>query len=312
MKKGRDYMDEKLYYVETEYNGVRIDKVLSEVFENFSRSKIQKMIEEGNILVNDEKIKANYKCQIDDEIKIVIVEPKEINLKSENIPLDIYYEDDDVIVVNKPTGMVVHPAPLNESGTLVNALMYHVKNLSGINGALRPGIVHRIDKDTSGLLMVAKNDETHVSLSDQLRNKTVKREYLALVHGCIGHERGTIDAPIGRDPKDRTRNVVIKNGKDSITHFQVLERFDKYTLIKCVLETGRTHQIRVHMRYINYPLVGDPKYGPRSTIQGFGQFLHAKTLGFLHPKKNENLEFSAPLPDYMEDFLNTLRKEKSE
>lgn len=303
-------MDEKLYYVEAEYNGVRIDKVLSEVFEDFSRSRIQKMIDEGNILVNDDKIKRNFKCQIDDEIKIIFVEPKEIDIEPEDIPLDIYYEDDDVIVMNKPSGMVVHPAPLNESGTLVNALLYHAKNLSGINGALRPGIVHRIDKDTSGLLMVAKNDEAHVSLSHQLREKSVKREYFALVHGCIGHERGTIDAPIGRDPKDRTRNVVIKNGKESITHFQVLERFDKYTLIKCVLETGRTHQIRVHMRYINYPSVGDPKYGPRNTVQGYGQFLHAKTLGFLHPKTNDYKEFSAPLPEYMENFLITLRREK--
>jgi 23S rRNA pseudouridine1911/1915/1917 synthase len=221
--------------------------------------------------------------------------------------LDIVHEDDYVIVVNKPSGMVVHPAPGSMSGTLVNGLMAQAKNLSGINGVLRPGIVHRIDKDTSGLLMVAKNDLAHESLVNQLVEKTVTRRYIALVHGVIPHDTGTIDAPIGRDPKDRKKMTVIEGGKHAVTHFKVLRRFKDFTLIECRLETGRTHQIRVHMKYIGYPLAGDPQYGPRKTIGGeHGQFLHAAILGFDHPKTGEYLEFSTPLPSYFEEALESL------
>ena len=221
--------------------------------------------------------------------------------------LDIYYEDSDVIVVNKPKGMVVHPAAGHVTGTLVNGLMAHCKDLSGINGVLRPGIVHRIDKDTSGLLMVAKNDKAHEHLVNQLVEKTVTRKYKALVHGNIGHDYGTIDAPIGRDSKDRQSMTVVENGKHAVTHFHVLERFNEYTFVECRLETGRTHQIRVHMKYIGFPLVGDPKYGPRKTLEINGQALHAAILGFIHPTTEEYLEFEAPLPADYEQLLVKIR-----
>lgn len=220
-----------------------------------------------------------------------------------------FYEDHDVIVVNKPRGMVVHPAPGHLSGTLVNGILAHCKDLSGINGVMRPGIVHRIDKDTSGLLMIAKNDVAHESLVEQLVNKTVTRKYQAIVHGIIPHDYGTIEAPIGRDKNDRQKMAVVDNGKHAVTHFRVIERYKDYTHVECVLETGRTHQIRVHMKYIGYPLAGDPKYGPRKTLENDGQVLHAGILGFIHPRTKEYLEFEAPLPDDFKQILELLKHE---
>ncbi|MGG3987876.1 RluA family pseudouridine synthase [Bacillus smithii] len=287
----------------------RIDKVLSQWNEDWSRSQVQEWIKEGRVTVNGATVKANYKCEADDRIVISVPEPEVLEITPENMDLDIYYEDRDVIVVNKPRGMVVHPAPGHLSGTLVNGLMAHCKDLSGINGVLRPGIVHRIDKDTSGLLMAAKNDYAHEKLSQQLSNKTVTRKYKAIVHGVIPHDVGTIDAPIGRDPKDRQKMAVVENGKHAVTHFRVLERFSQYSLIECELETGRTHQIRVHMKYIGHPLAGDPKYGPKKTLNIEGQALHAEVLGFIHPRTEEYLEFKAPLPDDFSRILTFLRSE---
>lgn len=296
--------------IEAEHAGERIDKALSTIQEDWSRTQISNWIEEGLIKVNGKEVKAKYKVKEGDSIEVDVPEPEILEVIPENLELDIVYEDSDVLVVNKPRGMVVHPAPGHMTGTLVNGLMYHCKDLSGINGVLRPGIVHRIDKDTSGLLMVAKNDQAHHSLVEQLVNKTVKRKYTALVHGHIPHNKGTIDAPIGRDPKDRQKQAVVNNGKEAITHFQVLERFGgKYTLVECQLETGRTHQIRVHMKYIGYPLVGDPKYGPKKTIDFGGQVLHAGVLGFVHPTTEEYLEFEVPLPQDYVELLEQLRKE---
>ncbi|MFC5557990.1 RluA family pseudouridine synthase [Ureibacillus thermophilus] len=296
--------------IEAEYAGERLDKALSTIHEDWSRTQIAGWIEEGLVMVNGKEVKAKYKVKEGDVVEIEVPEPEELEVIPENLDLDIVYEDEDVIVVNKPKGMVVHPAPGHMTGTLVNGLMYHCKDLSGINGVLRPGIVHRIDKDTSGLLMVAKNDMAHNGLVEQLVNKTVTRKYTALVHGHIPHNKGTIDAPIGRDPKDRQKQAVVDNGKEAITHFQVLERFGgKYTLVECKLETGRTHQIRVHMKYIGYPLVGDPKYGPKKTIDFGGQALHAGVLGFIHPRTKEYLEFEVPLPEDFMNLLEQLRKE---
>jgi 23S rRNA pseudouridine1911/1915/1917 synthase len=244
---------------------------------------------------------------MNDQIEIKIPDPEVLDVIPEEMDLDIYYEDGDVIVVNKPKGMVVHPAAGHVTGTLVNGLMAHCKDLSGINGILRPGIVHRIDKDTSGLLMVAKNDHAHEHLVNQLVEKTVTRKYKALVHGNISHDHGTIDAPIGRDSKDRQSMSVVENGKHAVTHFHVIERFKDYTFVECQLETGRTHQIRVHMKYIGFPLVGDPKYGPRKTLDLGGQALHAAVLGFVHPVTDKYLEFEAPLPEEYEQLLKHLR-----
>lgn len=288
----------------------RIDKVLSSFNDEWSRSQVQQWIKDGLVTVNGKVIKGNYKCKLDDFLEVQIPEPEILDVLPEEMNLDIYYEDSDVLVVNKPKGMVVHPAPGHLSGTLVNGLMAHCKDLSGINGVLRPGIVHRIDKDTSGLLMVAKNDMAHESLVNQLVNKTVLRKYKALVHGNISHDNGTIDAPIGRDKIDRqSMTVTDENSKTAVTHFRVLERFKDYTYVECQLETGRTHQIRVHMKYIGYPLVGDPKYGPKKTMDIGGQALHAGILGFLHPRSKEFLQFEAPLPPYYEELLNKLRKD---
>lgn len=242
-----------------------------------------------------------------DVVTITPEKPKKIDLVPENIPLDIVYEDDDVIVVNKPQGMVVHPAPGHPDHTLVNALLYH-SPLSTINGEFRPGIVHRIDKDTSGLLMVAKNDMAHRSLAAQLKAKTNEREYVALVHGVIKEDQGTIDAPLGRSPKDRKKQAVVADGRHAVTHFKVLKRYRHYTLVSCRLETGRTHQIRVHMKYIGHPLAGDPLYGPRKTLPGNGQYLHARLLGFKHPRTGKQLTFTAPLPPYFQEMLDKLDK----
>ncbi|WP_462409208.1 RluA family pseudouridine synthase [Neobacillus sp. Marseille-QA0830] len=293
-----------------EQAGDRIDKVVSSLNEEWSRTQVQEWIKDGNVVVNGKKVKPNYKCSLNDRLEINIPEPEELDVLPEEMDLDIYYEDRDVLVVNKPKGMVVHPAPGHLTGTLVNGLMAHCKDLSGINGVLRPGIVHRIDKDTSGLLMVAKNDMAHESLVNQLVKKTVTRKYLALVHGIIPHDFGTVDAPLGRDPKDRQSMTVVDNGKHAVTHFHVLERFKDFSFIECQLETGRTHQIRVHMKYIGYPLAGDPKYGPKKTLDLGGQALHAGILGFIHPRTNEYLEFSAPLPEYMEQLLDSLRNNR--
>lgn len=300
-------MTQVTYTIEEQQQGERIDKALSSLQTEWSRTQIGNWISEGIIQVNGEAVKAKYKVKAGDVIAIDVPEVEELDVVAENLDLDIVYEDADVLVVNKPKGMVVHPAPGHMTGTLVNGLMYHCKDLSGINGVLRPGIVHRIDKDTSGLLMVAKNDTAHESLVNQLVNKTVTRKYIALVHGHIAHDKGTIDAPIGRDQKDRQKQAVVDNGKHAVTHFQVVERFGDYTLVECRLETGRTHQIRVHMNYIGFPLVGDPKYGPKKTIDFGGQVLHAATLGFDHPSSGEYLEFEAPLPADYEQLLNDLR-----
>ncbi|MEK4385052.1 RluA family pseudouridine synthase [Solibacillus sp. FSL W7-1464] len=290
-----------------EFAGERIDKALSQMEESWSRSQIGNWLDEERILVNGTAVKAKYKVKQGDVIEVTVPEVEDLEIIPEDLNLEIVYEDADVLVVNKPRGMVVHPAPGHTSGTLVNGLMHHCKDLSGINGVARPGIVHRIDKDTSGLLMVAKNDIAHESLVNQLVAKSVTRKYTALVHGRIAHEKGTIDAPIGRDQKDRQKQAVIDKGKNAVTHFQVIERFNEFTLVECRLETGRTHQIRVHMNYIGFPLAGDPKYGPRKTIDFGGQVLHAGVLGFIHPVTKEYLEFESPLPEDFKQLLEELR-----
>ena len=295
------------YTIEEQQAGERIDKAVSSLQTEWSRTQIGNWVSEGVLTVNGEVVKPKYKVKTGDIIEITVPEAEPLEILAEDLHLDIVYEDADVLVVNKPKGMVVHPAPGHTTGTLVNGLMYHCQDLSGINGVMRPGIVHRIDKDTSGLLMVAKNDTAHESLVNQLVAKTVTRKYTALVHGHIAHDKGTIDAPIGRDTKDRQKQAVVDSGKHAVTHFQVIERFGDYTLVECRLETGRTHQIRVHMNYIGFPLVGDPKYGPRKTIDFGGQVLHAGVLGFTHPVTGEYLEFSAPLPEDFENVLTELR-----
>lgn len=295
-------------YVITDQTG-RIDKVLTILEPEITRSQLKNLINDGHVTVNGQPVKPKYKVQAGDKISLVKPEPQSLELTPENIPLDIVYEDDDVIVVNKPQGMVVHPAPGHPDHTLVNALLYH-SPLSTINGTFRPGIVHRIDKDTSGLLMVAKNDLAHQSLAEQLRNKTNKREYLALVYGQIKEDEGTIDAPLGRNPQDRKKQAVVKDGRHAVTHFKVMKRYDNFTLVKCILETGRTHQIRVHMKYIGHPLVGDPLYGPRKVIGKDGQFLHAALLGFKHPRTGEEMVFEAPLPENFQKMLDKLDKQQ--
>lgn len=295
--------------VTAEQGGSRIDKLLSEEVPDTSRSDIQGRIKEGLIKVNGHAVKANYKVKENDDIIVEERELVEADIEPEDLSLEIVYADADVAVVYKPKGMVVHPAAGHRSGTLVNGLMYALDNLSGINGELRPGIVHRIDKDTSGLLMVAKNDVAHRGLVEQLVDKSVTRKYTALVHGVIPHNKGTIEAPIGRNPKERQEMAVIDDGKEAVTHFNVIERFDSYTLVECILETGRTHQIRVHMKYIGHPIAGDPKYGPRRTMDVGGQLLHAGLIGFVHPISGEYLEFDAPLPEDFEEVLDTLERQ---
>jgi len=288
----------------------RIDKILPTLTTASTHSQIQKRIDNGNILVNSKMVKSNYKLRLNDKIEIKAVEPQTLSIEPENIPLDIIFEDDDVLVVNKPQGMVVHPAAGHANHTLVNALLFHTP-LSTINGEFRPGIVHRIDKDTSGLLMVAKNDMAHQSLAQQLKDKTNTREYWAIVHGQIREDEGTIDAPLGRNPQNRQKQAIVKDGRNAITHFKVLKRYERYTLISCRLETGRTHQIRVHMQYINHPVAGDPLYGPHKTLPGKGQYLHAKTLGFEHPRTHEQLLFDAPLPTYFSKMIKYLDENDS-
>jgi len=286
----------------------RIDKWLAEQNE-WSRSQVQEWLKAGRVEVDGRVVKPNYKLSGTETIVVHIPEAVELEILPEDIPLEVVYEDSDVIVVNKPKGMVVHPAAGHVSGTLVNALLHHCQDLSGINGVKRPGIVHRIDKDTSGLLMVAKNDLAHESLAHQLKEKTTERLYIALVHGEIPHELGTIEAPIGRDKNDRQRMTVTdKNSKSAVTHFRVLDRYEGFTVVECKLETGRTHQIRVHMRYIGFPLAGDPKYGPRKTMKMNGQALHAAVLGFEHPRTGEWMRFEAPLPEEMTFEIGQLKK----
>ncbi|MDD6865485.1 MAG: RluA family pseudouridine synthase [Lactobacillus sp.] len=298
--------EERQIEIDADLTG-RIDKVLGHFLSDVSRSQLQKWIEDGHVTVNGQVVKTKYKLKAGDVVKIIPETPQTIDLEPEDIPLDIVYEDDDVIVVNKPAGMVVHPAPGHPGHTLVNALLYH-SPLSTINGEFRPGIVHRIDKDTSGLLMVAKNDLAHRSLAAQLKAKTNQREYVALVHGVIKEDQGTIDAPLGRSKKDRKKQAVVMDGRHAVTHFEIVKRYRHYTLVKCRLETGRTHQIRVHMAYIGHPLAGDPLYGPRKTLAGPGQYLHAGLLGFKHPRTGQEMTFTAPLPDYFTKMLEHLDK----
>lgn len=300
-------MVKKFLIYELDALDTRLDKFISDEIEEMSRNSAQILIKSNNVLVNGKSEKASYILKLGDKIEISVPDPVTDDIVAEDIPLDIYYEDSDVIVINKPSGMVVHPAVGNLHGTLVNALMYHCKDLSAINGVIRAGIVHRIDKDTSGLLVACKNDFSHQDLSQQFFNKTVKRKYYAICIGEINHNLGKIDAPIGRDPKNRQMMAVVDNGKHAVTHFKVLERFKGYTLVELQLETGRTHQIRVHMKYIGFPLLGDPLYGPKKVEGEHGQYLHAKTLGFVHPRTKELLEFDSPLPDYFKEKLEELR-----
>ncbi len=291
-------------------SGERLDVFLAEKVNELTRSRIQKLILEGNITVNGASAKANTKLKENDEIEIIIPEAKETELQAEDIPLDIVYEDKHMLVVNKPQGMVVHPAAGNPSGTLVNALMAHCgDNLSGINGELRPGILHRIDKDTSGLLLVAKDDKAHLGLSEQIKEHSLTREYLCLVHGKLKDDSGTIDAPIGRDEKDRKKMTITqKNSRNAVTHFFVEERFNKYTLVRCRLETGRTHQIRVHMSKNGHPIVGDKVYGrKKEEFRTNGQLLHAFKIGYIHPISGEYMEFTKPIPEYFDEVLKTIR-----
>lgn len=300
-------MEIKTFIVEDSDKLNRLDKYLSNELDDLSRTQIQNLIKDGNVTVNDKQVKANYILNLNDEIIVSIPDPVDLDIKKEDIPLDIYYEDEDVIVINKPSGMVVHPALGNYSGTVVNALMYHCKDLSGINGVNRAGIVHRIDKDTSGLIVCCKSDLAMKSLSHQFLEKSVDRKYIAICYGVINHNLGRIDAPLGRDPENRKRYAVVDDGKHAVTNFKVLERFKEYSLLELALETGRTHQIRVHMKYIGHPVVGDPLYGPRNVIGENGQYLHAATLGFTHPRTGKRLEFTSPLPDFFQKFLEEIR-----
>lgn len=302
-------METQSIVVDEVNDGQRIDVLLALQLANASRSFVQKLIQDGCVLVNGETVKANYRVRQQDVVKVSRPEVKPLEVNPESIPLNIVFEDDQVIVVNKPRGMVVHPAAGNYHGTLVNALLMHCDDLSGINGVARPGIVHRLDKDTSGVMVVAKTDQAHVSLAHQIKERSASRRYLAIVHGNIKEETGIIDAPIGRHPVDRKRMaVVFMNSKPAITKFRVMERFGDYTLVQCKLQTGRTHQIRVHMAYIGHPVAGDPKYGPARREFGIaGQALHSAELTFTHPVTGQVMYFTAPLPMDMQQILASLR-----
>ncbi|AGK97719.1 RluA family pseudouridine synthase [Clostridium pasteurianum] len=298
------------FKVEKPEENTRLDVFVSTKLQDKSRSYIQGIIEDGGVQVNNKCKKSNYKLKINDEVCINIPENKELDVAAENIKLDILYEDSDVIVINKPQGMVVHPAPGNYTGTLVNALLYHCKDLSGINGVNRPGIVHRIDKDTSGVLVVAKNDRAHKFLAEQLKGHTMTRVYLALVEGLIKVDEGTVDVPLARHPVERIKISVVKDGRNAVTHYKVIERFKNNTLIQCRLETGRTHQIRVHMAHMGHPLVGDAIYGyKKQRFNLKGQMLHAKKLGFIHPSSEKYMEFEAAVPVYFTRIIDILRNE---
>lgn len=298
------------YIIENENQEVRADKFLSDTIEDMSRSSVVSIIEAGGLLVNEKLQNKKYKLKIGDKVQFTVPDPVEYTVEAEEIPLDIVYEDSDLLVVNKPKGMVVHPAPGNYTGTLVNALLYHCKDsLSGINGVLRPGIVHRIDKNTSGLLIVAKNDFAHNSLAEQIKEHSFKREYQAVVYGNV-KENGTVDAPIGRSKKDRKKMcITYENSKNAVTHYEVIRSYGNFTHIKCILETGRTHQIRVHMASIGHPVAGDDVYGPKKVITKLkGQCLHAKVIGFVHPRTEEYMEFNSELPEYFSKFLQEIQR----
>lgn len=303
-------MENLSFNIIIEEEGQRIDKYLSNKIEDKSRSFIQGLIDEEKVKANGKIIKSNYKIKRNDFIEVEMPEPVELNVSPEKMNLDILYEDEDVLVVNKDKGVVVHPAPGNYTGTLVNGILYHCTDLSGINGVIRPGIVHRIDKDTSGVLVIAKNDEAHNGLAEQFKEHSIKREYYALVEGKFSNPKGTIDKPISRDKKERIKMAINSDGKRAVTHYEVLEQYDKgVSLVKCTLETGRTHQIRVHMASIGHPLVGDLVYGyKRQKFNIEGQALHAKVLGFIHPRTKKYIEFTSELPEYFKDLLEKLRK----
>lgn len=304
-------MEQISFPVDNEFENIRIDRFLAEMMREQSRSYIQKLIKEGLVTVNNHSIKSNYKVQSDDLIQITVPEPEEPDILPENIPLDILYEDQDILIINKPKGMVVHPSAGHYSHTVVNAVMYHCKdNLSGINGVMRPGIVHRIDMDTTGAIVICKNDTAHQHLAEQLKDHSITRKYRAIVYGNFKEDTGTITGDIGRHPTDRKKMAIVqRNGKPAVTHYQVLERFGSYTYIECRLETGRTHQIRVHMASKGHPLLGDTVYGPsRCPFVLQGQCLHAMTLGFQHPATGKYVEFKAPLPEYFTHLLQNLRK----
>lgn len=306
----KDNMELFRFQITEDMEDERIDKCMAVLIDSLSRSFIQKLIKEEKVLVNGKAVKANYRAKADDDVSFYLPKAQEPDIEPEDIPLDVLYEDDDVLVVNKPKGMVVHPAAGHYSGTLVNAVMHHCRgNLSGINGVMRPGIVHRIDKDTTGSVIICKNDASHQSIADQLKEHSIVRRYRAIVHGVIKEEEGVVDAPIGRDANDRKKMAVNhKNGKSAVTHYKVLQRFSSYTYIECRLETGRTHQIRVHMSSLGHPLLGDQVYGPKKCPfpRLEGQTLHAMILGFVHPTSREYVETCAPLPEYFQKLLEIL------
>lgn len=306
-------MDIVEFYVDEDDNE-RLDAYLAKELDEISRSYIQKLIKEDLVYVNDKHVKSSYLVKEGDYIKVNLPSPKKLEIIPEDIPIDIVYEDEDVAIINKPQDMVVHPAPGNYTGTLVNALLFHIDNLSSINGIIRPGIVHRLDKDTSGLLIIAKNDKAHRILSESLKERNVKRVYISLVHGILSNDEGTINAPIGRHGTDRKKMTVTqKNSKEAITHYKVLERYNNYSLVEVNLETGRTHQIRVHMAYINHPVVGDPVYSKGKNEFGLDkQMLHAYKLGFSHPSTGEHMEFQIDLPEYFKNILNTLETKRKQ
>ena len=297
--------------IDEDSNGQRLDKILSSVLSEYSRSFVQTLFSNGLVLCNKKEASKSLKPKYGDTVEFTVPEPREISLEPENIPLEIMYEDSDLLVVNKPRGMVVHPAPGNYDSTLVNALLWHCKsNLSGINGVIRPGIVHRIDKDTSGLLLVAKNDNSHISLSEQIAAHSLDREYRAVIHGHLKEPEGVVDAPIGRNPNDRKKMCVTnQNSKNAVTHYRVLDEYKDFSFVALKLETGRTHQIRVHMSYLGHPVAGDPVYGPKNGVTSLnGQCLHAGLLGFIHPSTGEHIRVEARLPEYFTDFLGRLKK----
>ena len=302
-------MENLEFIVSEAQNGLRFDKLCVEILPDLSRTRIQDLIANGFITINDLEVKANTKVKTNDIISAEWPEDEELKVEAEEMDLDVLYEDKDLIVINKPKGMVVHPGAGNPNHTLVNGLLAHCKDLSGINGVLRPGIVHRIDKDTSGCLVVAKNDLAHQNLSEQLAKRTLKRTYIALVHGVIQHNVGTIEAPIGRDKSDRQKMTVTSmNARPALTHFKVMKRYEAYTLVECQLDTGRTHQIRVHFQYINYPIVGDPKYSIKKTLETQGQCLHAQRIEFIHPRTQEIMQFEAEMPEVFKQVLEELDK----
>lgn len=298
----------ELITVEEDMEGERLDSFLTKEFEELSRSLVKNLINSNKVEVDGKFQKASYRLKVGEEVKIIIPKPREFEIKPQNIPLNIIYEDEDIAVIDKPKDMVVHPAPGNTENTLVNALLYHVKELSDINGEIRPGIVHRLDKDTSGVMVVAKNNDAHQNLALQIKKYSINREYMALVHGVIKENLGTIDAPIGRSKVDRKKMAVVADGRHAVSNYQVIERFNNYTLVKVKLLTGRTHQIRVHFSYINHSVVGDPLYGSgKKHFNLDSQALHAYLLGFVHPRTGEYMEFQSPIPEYMENILKKLR-----